>query len=236
MERVFTVKVTYPINYAGTVPTEGKVNTQIALPSATAGSLTATVLYRKFGAETWTTGNTFTPTTAGTYQVCYRFEGLEDTIFNIAVRDPSMFIDFEGSDPMNGADSSFALYYTTQYVYTGGKLVELEDGTHAFMFTKQFTTGGWWDGIAYHKSTAVQDLGGSYTKLSIKVYSPEEFTQVSFEHKFNTGTVKAKKDIVAGWQTLTFDLPAGTNKMAYLTFNMHPNYDGMLWDDIKFYN
>ena len=114
--------------------------------------------------------------------------------------------------------------------------MELEDGTHAYKFTKQFTTGGWYDGIAYHKSTVVHDLGGNYTKVSIRIYSPIDVEQVQFEHKFNTGTLKEKKNLITGWQTVEFTLPAGTNKMAYLTFFMEPRFDGMLWDDIKFYN
>ena len=237
MEKVFTVKVTYPINYAGTVPTEGKVNTQITLPSATAGSLTATVMYRKFGAETWTTGNAFTPTSAGTYQVCYRFEGLEDTIFNIAVRDPAVFLDFEGSDPFKGGDDYFRLTNPNDAsADKTGFIVELEDGTHALQFTQLWTTGGWWDGVAYHASQNVKDLGGSYTKMSMKIYSPVAVEAYYVYFLFDGGVFEKKFALTEGWQTVTFELGKTVSKMAYMSMNMKPNYGGMMWDDIKFYN
>ena len=236
-EEIFNLKVTYPIEYAGDLPTSANVNTQITLPSAKACGLTATVMYRKFGTDNWTTGSSFTPTATGIYQVCYRFEGLEDTIFNIAVRDPSVFLDFEGSDPFKGGDDYFRLTNPNDAsADKTGFIVELEDGTHALQFTQLWTTGGWWDGVGYHASQNVKDLGGSYTKMSMKIYSPVAVEDYHVYFLFDGGVFEKRFALTEGWQTVTFELGKTVSKMAYMSMNMKPNYGGMLWDDIKFYN
>ena len=74
------------------------------------------------------------------------------------------------------------------------------------------------------------------TKMSMKIYAPEAVEDYYVYFKFDGGTFEKTFALAQGWQTVTFDLGKTVSKMAYLSMLVKPNYGGMLWDDIKFYN
>lgn len=129
----------------------------VAVPTVEGGVYT--VKYRLKGTETWTTfesGNyTFTPATAGTYEVSYLITKDDTTVYNrtleFKVKDSNVVVDFE--DGMPGVK------------YSGSNANEtvVDDGTGNHVLQGQ--SSGTWMGF----QGASIDMGKSVTKLKITI-------------------------------------------------------------------
>lgn len=234
---VMEIQVTYNVTYSSDIPTTAKIGDVVTIPTATAGSEVGKTFYRVYGEEAWMEGGSFTAEQSGVYEICYRFDCIEeDIVYNVIVRDDSVFMDFEGDDPLLGGKSYFQLA-NPNHALKGGTVVELEDGSHAIQFPALWSTGGWWDGFGWSNNSYNQkDLGGSYTKVSIKIYAPKALSGVYFYFLFDSGAYEKTINLDAGWQTVEFNLGKTVTKASYLCFNTKPEHGGMLWDDVKFYN
>lgn len=197
--------------------------------------------YKKYADTEWTTATdmTFPTDTVGWYDIRITaktthegapVEGLY--LSSIYVRDPSVFIDFEGSDPVLGGDYYGHGYNGPQYDWSD--YVRDENGNTSLKILNVMQA---WEGVYFGTKTP-RDLGGEFNTVKVRVHSSINYSGYRFGIWWTPSEYNEKMavDLKAGWNDvyLVYDRSFSQLIAFYGKISTNAGFPAIMIDDISF--
>ena len=192
--------------------------------------------YKAYAATEWMAmdGYNFPTTTVGWYKVLYTadvtvngnvVQGAYET--EIYVRDPNVFLDFEGADPFRGMVTAFDNWY-------GGKISATtlpRDENGNTVQKIWMAANDSWEGV-YSKTPV--ELGKTYNAVKVRVYCAKDYSSYrimfgSTAKNYATYTV----DLKAGWNDVLLEVPEFSS-VYVLAGKFNAGIPQIMFDDISF--
>ena len=193
--------------------------------------------YKKYADTEWTVadGMTLPTDTLGWYDVRVTakstYEGAAvDGLYlgAIYVRDPKVFIDFEGSDPLLGGDYYGHGYQGPQYDWSD--LVRDENGNTSLKLLNLLPA---WEGVYFGTGTP-RDLGGEFNSVKIRIYSSADFSGYRFELWTKDWYETKLVDLNEGWNEVYIVYSRTFSKLISFEGKIAPGNPTIMFDDVSF--
>ena len=192
--------------------------------------------YKAYAATEWTDmdGYNFPTTTVGWHKVLYTadvtingnvVQGVYET--EIYVRDPNVFLDFEGADPFRGMVTAFDNWY-------GGKISATtlpRDENGNTVQKIWMAANNSWEGV-YSKTPV--ELGKTYNAVKVRVYCAKDYSgyRIMFGSTAKNSAIYTV-DLKAGWNDVLLEVPEFSSVFVFAG-KFNSGIPQIMFDDISF--